>query len=351
MTPMLRTRRCASTGSVPASLPSYDNSTSSSSAHPLKWNSAGGCCPAPYHIDETQSFDLDEETDIVPIRITESMSYQELCRVKSKPASICKLFCIRGVMIVGFVAILGLNIGMKIASRPEMAPMSSASVSDNGFDSSRRLSRDTEQTQFMKSISNEVAIQQESEQLLRQQFGVGPHFVEFELNIWEGSEAKQHFFTIEMAPANIMPTAVLTFLQQVQAGLWSNTSIHLNAAHVIAARPVSGNGKVSKRDEFQKHGLLPFNEYSESYPHLAYTLGFVGAGPAFFINKQHNYHRDACFANVVIGRKTIDKIGAMRGLDSDSTRIRPVDIVATRILHGGDLNSKGKKEYLASTKL
>lgn len=147
---------------------------------------------------------------------------------------------------------------------------------------------------------------------------------------------------------NLMPTSVYYFLQQVEKGLWSGTSIHLNTEHVIAARPAHGNG-VSLQSRFEDSGVgrLPFIEYSTAYPHAPYTLGFVSSGPSFYINKRWNLqHEEACFATVVVGRQTVDSIAAMRGPhDEDPSRIRPVDIVAARRVQWTNLNDRAKAEY------
>lgn len=147
-----------------------------------------------------------------------------------------------------------------------------------------------------------------------------------------------------------MPTSVHMFLQQVETGLWEGTSIHLNSDHVIAARPASGDGQHSKLQQFEKAGLssLPFDEYNDKYPHVAYTVGFVNKGPAFFINKKTNAHRDACFGNIVIGRATVDKIATFRGFDHDPIRIRPVDIVGAKFVDLQDLNERASKEYTSN---
>lgn len=143
-----------------------------------------------------------------------------------------------------------------------------------------------------------------------------------------------------------MPTSVYYFLQQVEKGLWSGTSIHLNTDHVIAAQPAQGNG-VSLQSNFDASGVgsLPFIEYSSAYPHAPYTLGFVRTGPSFFINKKWNLHEEACFANVVVGRQTVDQIATLRGDVTDPSRIRPVDIVAARRVAWQNLNDLAKAEY------
>lgn len=168
------------------------------------------------------------------------------------------------------------------------------------------------------------------------------------MNIWHGDRPVKHYFTIEMAPSEIMPIAVLTFLQQVATGLWDDTSFHINADHVLVVRPVSGSDQISKLALFEQsdYGKLPFVETVHSnYPHRPYTLGYIGAGPAFYVNKVHNEHNDACFAKVVVGRDTIDLLGRMRGYDHDPTLIRPVDTVSARIVTPTQLNEKARLEY------
>ena len=258
-------------------------------------------------------------------------------------------------MVLAIFAVIGLNLSAKYKAPDEdnLFETTADSSIEGTSGVARRLTRGTEQVQSLETLANEEKIKRNSEKLILEKFGPGPHLIEFEVHIWEGNKPTQRFFTIEMAPTHLMPASVYNFLQQVSHGLWSGTSFHLNADHVIAARPLSGNGQISRREIFDQSGfgILPFAEYSEGYPHLPYTLGFVGQGPAFYINKRHNHHHDACFGNVVIGRYTIDKISRMRGYDHDPHRIRPVDIVAARIIKVKDLNAKATKEYLASSLL
>lgn len=126
------------------------------------------------------------------------------------------------------------------------------------------------------------------------------------------------------------------------------------------ARPVSGNGMVSKRKDFAKAGVehVIFSEYHEDFPHEPYTLGFTGnpPGPSFYINKQDNtiphgpggkQHRkgEPCFGKVIIGTETIDRIGRLKGTDKDPAHIQPVDITRVRLLK--ELNEAvGGPEYM-----
>jgi hypothetical protein len=122
---------------------------------------------------------------------------------------------------------------------------------------------------------------------------------------------------------------------------------------VIAAHAVSGDGTKDKMDLFRAGNVqrLPIPDYSEGYPHLPYTLGLVGTGPSFYVNKIFNtQHHDACFGTVVIGRETIDAMAALPGEASDPTRIRAVDIVSARLANVQHLSDASRLEYLANTR-
>lgn len=198
--------------------------------------------------------------------------------------------------------------------------------------------------------------QRRSQALLYETYGMGPYLVEFQLNIWgEDNRPVEHYFTVELAPSDLMPATSYFFLQQVSQGLWSGTSFYENLEHVIVSRPVSGNGQISKRQTFVDAGLSrpPIQEYSPDYPHTPYTLGFTVNGrdePAtFYINKRHNFHHhnsDACFAQVVVGRSTVDRLASMQG--SAAGRIRPVEITKVRRVKASDLSARAAQEYLLS---
>jgi hypothetical protein len=181
-----------------------------------------------------------------------------------------------------------------------------------------------------------------------EKFGPGPHLVEFELNIWEKDKPVQHFFTVEMAPLDLMPASVHLFLEQVVRGYWSGTSFYLNTAHTLAAHPVSGNGQASRLPDMEEAGFssLSVQEYSEAYPPIPYTLGFAGTGPSLYINKTVNRSNDPCFAQVVLGGETVDKMAALgRELEHPFS---PIDIVSTKVVMFQDLSDSAKKEYMAA---
>jgi len=354
MTSMLRTRR-VSARSI-QSLPTFDDSSRGSS-----------CCPSPTPVDEFSTSEFDED-DIYPVKMNfydnDNSYYSPQAIIRSRQQqNKYKNHAIRAIAIIVITAVIAIN-GSSWRSRTNVSnsqgPSATFESTDIGSsytdealqhpESHRRLLETT--TISSHSLSPVEQTQQKARQQINEKFGAGPHLVEFVLHIWEGDHPIEHYFTIEMAPTDIMPVAVWTFLEQVNAGLWDGTSFHINADHVLAARPVSGNGQISKRDLFERsgYGSLPVAEFSAAYPHLPYTLGFVGQGPAFYINKVHNEHDDACFGNVVIGRYTVDTIGKMRGYDHDPTRIRPVDIVSARIVSPQYLNEQAMAEYQANTR-
>ena len=208
------------------------------------------------------------------------------------------------------------------------------------------------------SIAQKAKIHRDAMKRLMEQYGNGPHLVEFQIRIWPENDPTNvgnsivSYFTIEMAPVHMMPLSVHRFLQQVSDGLWDNTSFYMNAPHLIAAHPISANGRISK----PRHLFLPptsishYTEYNSAYPHFKYTMGFVGNGPEFYINKVMNpQHTDPCFANVVIGRSIIDALFRMRGHDRTPDRIRPVEIITTRIIPRTHLHPAAMDEYVRTT--
>ncbi|CAJ1942162.1 unnamed protein product [Cylindrotheca closterium] len=125
-------------------------------------------------------------------------------------------------------------------------------------------------------------------------------------------------FVIEMAPIDLMPHSVYTFLEMASAGLLDGCSFILNAMHVLKAAPLPYDGTPPsiKAQEFLDKGLesVAFREYSADYPHKQYTVGFAADGsPSFYINTEDNSEIHAgypCFAKVVSGFETIHRLEA-----------------------------------------
>ena len=123
---------------------------------------------------------------------------------------------------------------------------------------------------------------------------------------------------IEMAPLDIMPHSVYTFLEMVNAKLFDGCSFILNAMHVVKAAPLpyDGSSAAQKVKSFTKLGLdtVSFREYSTEYPHEQYTVGFAADGsPSFYINTQDNSEQHAgepCFGKIVSGYETVERLEA-----------------------------------------
>lgn len=148
-----------------------------------------------------------------------------------------------------------------------------------------------------------------------QKYGAGPHRVEIELEFpGEGTSS----FIVEMAPLDLMPHSVDTFLGMVSSGVWDGCSFVMNAVHQIKAAPLppDGNDAKDKMAAFDGEGMnhLSFHEYSKDFPHEQYTVGFSGGDtPSWYINTEDNteiHSGDPCFGKIVEGFDTIRKLGA-----------------------------------------
>eukprot|EP00986_Skeletonema_menzelii_P014757 scaffold10180_cov179-Skeletonema_menzelii.AAC.1 len=161
--------------------------------------------------------------------------------------------------------------------------------------------------------------------------------------------------SIEMAPLKLMPIAVNLFLQQVHHKLWEGCNFVINAMHILQAGPhqYKGQGQYSPnafplKNKFEKSRLdkMPYQEYSELYPHTKYTVGYAGrpGGPDFYINKvdnsenhgpggqtHHDLHEEAdpCFGRVVAGFEVMDEINRIPvDREKGSLLVAPVTIVS-----------------------
>lgn len=336
MVAKLRTRRSLSGGYECSSLPTFcDYGEAGASPYPLPPTAADVSSYSHY-------FESAQE-------------YRPDYLMNNKPKSSClswKSFLIRSFFVVAVFGIVSHNLQAIVGRQDILFDDGQVDSQDSSMIRQQKPLPSSATITTTKSDSEE-RIQSMSKALLFEKYGRGPHLVEFVINIWSDDKPVRHFFTVELAPTDLMPATTYFFLEQISRGLWSGTSIHLNADHVIAARPVSGNGQISRRKDFMESGFgsLPIVEHSNMYPHKPYTLGFRNqqdAPAVLYINKRHNLHAEteACFAEVVIGRSTIDKLASMRGHELDPARIRPVDIVMVRKVSITELNERAAKEYL-----
>lgn len=172
-------------------------------------------------------------------------------------------------------------------------------------------------------------LQEQSKQILIERFGLDPHRVEIvvETQMTGDQPPMQQSFTVETASMFDMPHAVYLFLDSVDQKLWDDTIfLHQKSVeHVMAAVPLDYQTQNIKHQALQDLALqtLAFYEYSPSFPHEEYTLGFAGLGPTFYINTANNtrehgpggqeHHQlpedaDPCFARVVKGQSVVDEL-------------------------------------------
>jgi cyclophilin family peptidyl-prolyl cis-trans isomerase len=125
-----------------------------------------------------------------------------------------------------------------------------------------------------------------------------------------------HTIIMEMAPLGLMPHSVYTFLEMVSEGLLDGCSFIINAEHILKAAPLpyDQTSPSIKAKQFSDAGLesVAFKEYSPSFPHKKYTVGFAADGsPSFYINSEDNseiHVGDPCFAEVVSGFDTVQRL-------------------------------------------
>ena len=183
---------------------------------------------------------------------------------------------------------------------------------------------------------------------------------------WNNDPLSPTSFTAEMHSLDYMPHSVLTFLEQVEHGLWDNTYFITNAPHILVSSTVQDVRtkpyNFSHALAFENLGLdhLLYQEYSEHYPHETMTLGFAGrpAGPNFYINKIDNtlihgpggqsHHdigeeADPCFATIVGGKDILTRIFALPVQQGSNYELyRPVKIVRA-LIHPSESIDRGRR--------
>jgi cyclophilin family peptidyl-prolyl cis-trans isomerase len=190
-------------------------------------------------------------------------------------------------------------------------------------------------------------------------YGTGVHDVEFHVRYYpdaKAQEPEEGVFVAEIADFETTPLSSFLFLEQVNHGLWDDTSFPVNAPHMLLAQPTSAYSirnhtvaessqvvpRRSRLPEMQALGLdrLPIMEYQDEWgQHAKYTIGFGSsfstAGSFFFVNKADNtraHENQACFGQVVEGVDVIDRVFALQDHDANFKLRRPVEIVSARVV-------------------
>ena len=133
-------------------------------------------------------------------------------------------------------------------------------------------------------------------------------------------QKQEHILILEMAPLDLMPHSVYTFLEMVDHHLLDGCSFILNAMNIIKAAPLPYEKGLPSAKEmaenFHKFNLdtVSFSEYNSNFAHEQYTIGFAADGsPDFYINTGDNteeHSGEPCFARIVSGFETMKKMEA-----------------------------------------
>ena len=231
-------------------------------------------------------------------------------------------------------------------SKQEELKIQLASREDSIIKMQHQLDTEQRDIKFLGSEYKKVAtaktklqqnIQLLSRTMLLEKFGPGPHTLDIHLRFDSHKGfADGGILKVEMAPVDEMPHAVYWFLEQVSRKLFDGFSFYQNAGHVLQAGAVPnfltppGNDHRPSEDAMKKAGFhqLLFQEYSETFPHDKYTIGFAGrpGGPSIYINTQNNTRihgpggqtryddpaeADSCFAKIIDGFDLVDRMMTM----------------------------------------
>lgn len=102
-------------------------------------------------------------------------------------------------------------------------------------------------------------------------------------------ETSEGDMLMETAPFQTLPVVVYYFLNQVQEKLWDHRAFFRAESHVIQASDMCGD--CADRESRIKHQKgIPFQEYSDEFPHHKFVLGIAGrpGGPDIYVNMMDN---------------------------------------------------------------
>jgi len=208
-------------------------------------------------------------------------------------------------------------------------------------------------------------LREQSRQIVLEKFGQGPHQVELQVRL--PSSSTQETIKIELAPLDMMPHSVHTFLEQVHGGSWDNALFDVHAGHVLMASSSSNGGNQQTATSVSaRTPTLLFPEYNANYPHDKYTIAFptslssTDTPPNLYINMQPNdiHHSprieknsssssqddenveeryiegDSCFGKIVDGdsQRIIDRMDQLNVVRGSRVLEERVMIVSARIV-------------------
>jgi hypothetical protein len=152
----------------------------------------------------------------------------------------------------------------------------------------------------------------------RDRFGPGPYYIEMKLII----KGVARYMTIQTAPNRLLPHTIYVFMDMVERKVWDNTIFLHQWNHKLQAKLIPPSTASNNEPIAHPHSMqLSMIEYSEEYPHEAFTVGLSGrlGASELFINMENNDNiygsgkrgdgvaEDIypCFAKVVVGKSTL----------------------------------------------
>eukprot|EP00540_Astrosyne_radiata_P001389 CAMPEP_0116849454 /NCGR_PEP_ID=MMETSP0418-20121206/15586_1 /TAXON_ID=1158023 /ORGANISM="Astrosyne radiata, Strain 13vi08-1A" /LENGTH=311 /DNA_ID=CAMNT_0004481187 /DNA_START=341 /DNA_END=1276 /DNA_ORIENTATION=+ len=229
------------------------------------------------------------------------------------------------MVVVGFVLFVCVGSWGRLKGNKQLSEKGRLSSKEVSLSELRKVVRDLDEK--VRKIKAEVDIfetdpkakaaalelQDATRTLLHHQYGPNEPYrikvvLEFQDTIPDFAEhGKNGEFVIEMAPSELVPHSVFTFMEI--ARLWRGGAFHRIAGHVL---------QVMVKPLGIKH--LAFQEYSPNFPHKKGTVGYAGrpSGPAWYVSIENNtrihgpgsqqkrnpYEADSCFGKVIEGYAT-----------------------------------------------
>jgi len=207
-------------------------------------------------------------------------------------------------------------------------------------------------------------IQEASRRSLISKYGTPPYFVKFSVHFppteqYDFNEVKGAFI-VEMAPFEIMPHSIDVFLESVKLMSYDGCAFSLRTDNLVALLPEGPTGE-NLLNKFIESGVRMspvFSEYTKSYPHKQYSIGFTTypTGPSFFISTIDNTETfvtefdesgnrlpaDPCIGRIIHGIDTVNLINSMPRSDGWSIADRPF-ITSAVILSEEDISEYFEK--------
>ena len=192
-----------------------------------------------------------------------------------------------------------------------------------------------------QGVAAAQALQEATRLLLKKRYGLRePYRVKVDLEFQPSNPTMEtdgptDSFTIELAPARLVPHSIFSFLEIARHWDEQKGAFHRRANHVLQ---VMVNGKHVPH--------LAFQEYSPEFPHVKGTVGYAGrpSGPAWYVSIQDNsrnhgpgsqqqrnpHEADSCFGKVVEGFERV-VLGRITKMPGDGFLKPPLHVKITKM--------------------